>query len=181
MREGVSSAAMRDFDDNDFPLAYLITFRCYGTWLHGDMRGSVDPKRNVYRTAKISPNQAFESSDKQQLTHPQMTLNARHRQVVEKAVRGVCHYRRYFLRALNVRTNHVHSVVTAMCKPEPVLNALKSYSTRALRRAGLIGINQKPWARHGSTIYLWKEDDVAKAIAYVVLGQGNDLFTLDDV
>ena len=27
---------MRDFDDNEFPLAYLITFRCYGTWLHGD-------------------------------------------------------------------------------------------------------------------------------------------------
>ena len=31
---------MRDFDDNEFPLAYLITFRCYGTWLHGDERGS---------------------------------------------------------------------------------------------------------------------------------------------
>src|SRR5256886_8163861 len=31
---------MRDFDDNEFPLVYLITFRCYGTWLHGDERGS---------------------------------------------------------------------------------------------------------------------------------------------
>jgi len=38
----------------------------------------------------------------------------------------------------------------------------------------------KPWIRHGSTIYLWKERDVATAIAYVLLGQGDDLFQLDD-
>ena len=24
------------------PLAYFITFTCYGNWLHGDERGSVD-------------------------------------------------------------------------------------------------------------------------------------------
>jgi len=30
---------MTDDDITDFPLAYLITFRCYGTLLHGDKRG----------------------------------------------------------------------------------------------------------------------------------------------
>jgi len=29
-------------DNERIPLAYLITFRSYGTWLHGDERGSVD-------------------------------------------------------------------------------------------------------------------------------------------
>ena len=67
-----------------------------------------------------------------------------------------------------------------MCKPEPILDAFKAYSTRALRRAKLIGDDQKPWARHGSTIYLWKDQDVAKAIAYVMLSQGDNLFKLDD-
>jgi hypothetical protein len=42
----------RDFDDNEFPLAYLITFRCYGTWVHGDDRGSMDRKHNIYRTPR---------------------------------------------------------------------------------------------------------------------------------
>jgi len=28
------------WNDTDLPLGYLITFRCYGTWLHGDERGS---------------------------------------------------------------------------------------------------------------------------------------------
>ena len=26
------------FEQNSFPLAYLITFSTYGTWLHGDDR-----------------------------------------------------------------------------------------------------------------------------------------------
>jgi hypothetical protein len=65
--------------------------------------------------------------------------------------------------------------------PEPGwLDTFKSYSTRALRKAGLISAGIKPWIRHGSTIYLWKERDVAKAIEYVMLGQGDDLFRLDD-
>lgn len=170
---------MRDFDDNEFPLAYLITFRCYGTWLHGDRRRSMDPKHNIYRTAKIAPNQQFQESDRQQLKHPPLTLNARQRAVVKIAVRGVCEHRRHVLRCINVRTNHAHTVVTAMCKPEPVLNAFKSYSTRALRSAGLIGATQKPWARHGSTIHLWKEKHIAKAIEYVMLNQGDELFSLD--
>ena len=40
---------MYDFDQNDFPLAYLITVRSYGTWLHGDERLAVDRHGlNVY-------------------------------------------------------------------------------------------------------------------------------------
>jgi len=171
---------MRDFDDNEFPLAYLITFRCYGTWLHGDRRGSTDRKHNVYGAPKIPTNVRLEKSDSSQRKNEPITLDASQRSVVERAVREVCHYRRYALHAINVRTNHAHSVVTAMQKPEPILDAFKAYATRALRKAGLLALKVKPWARHGSTIYLWKERDVAKAIEYVMLGQGDDLFSLDN-
>ena len=71
-------------------------------------------------------------------------------------------------------------MVTTRCEPEPVLDGFKAYATRALRRAGLIGLEMKPWARHGNTIYLWKEKHGAKAIEYVMLGQGDELFRLDD-
>ena len=100
--------------------------------------------------------------------------------MVEDAIREVCEHRLYVLRAINARTNHVHTVVTAMHDPEPVLDTFKAYATRALRRAHLISVKIKPWVRHGSTVYLWKEKDVAKAIEYVMLGQGDDLFRLDD-
>jgi hypothetical protein len=110
---------VRDFDDNEFPLAYLISFRCYGTWMHGDPRRSVDRKHNVYGTPKIEPNPRLQRSDMQKLKHPPIGLSARQRPVVERAVREVCDHRRYILRAINVRTNHVHTVVTAAKKPEP--------------------------------------------------------------
>jgi REP element-mobilizing transposase RayT len=171
---------MRDFDDNEFPLGYLITFRCYGTWLHGDARGSMDRKHNAYGAARLAPNAHLERSDLSQSQHPPIILNTQQRKVVENAVNGVCEHRKFLLRAINVRTNHAHTVVSAMQKPEPILNAFKAYSTRALRRAGLISAGVKPWSRHGSTIYLWKERDIAKAIEYVMHAQGDELFTLDD-
>jgi REP element-mobilizing transposase RayT len=171
---------MRDFDDNEFPLGYLITFRCYGTWLHGDTRGSMDRKHNAYGAAKLAANVHLERSDSSQSKHSPIILNAEQRKVVENAVNGVCEHRKFLLRAINVRTNHAHSVVTALQKPEPILDAFKSYATRALRRVGLLSTTIKPWARHGSTIYLWKERDLAKAIEYVLFGQGDELFTLDD-
>jgi REP element-mobilizing transposase RayT len=140
----------------------------------------MDRMHNAYGTPKIILNPALERSDKQQLTKPTITLNARQRQVVENAVREVCNYRQYVLRAVNVRTNHAHVVASAMSNQEPIMNAFKSYSTRALRKERLITKLTKPWARHGSTIYVWKEEDVAKAVAYVLLSQGDELFTLDD-
>ncbi len=177
MREGslCGDRSMRDFDDNEFPLAYLITFRCYGTWLHGDDRGSVRRTHNLYGTERISPRLGLKKAETVQLKHVPLILNAKQREVVEKAVREVCVHRKYFLRAINVRTNHAHSVVSATREPEPILDAFKSYSTRALRTARLLSAHIKSWARHGSTIYLWKERDVAKAVEYVLLGQGDEL------
>jgi REP element-mobilizing transposase RayT len=172
---------MRPFDDNALPLAYLITFRTYGTWLHGDARGSMDRKHyNIYRTPRIQPCLPLEQLDRSQLAGPSITLGVPHRAAVEKAIREVCKYRGYTLRAINARTNHVHAVVSAACKPEPVLNAFKAYATRCLRKEGLTAGNLTPWARHGSTPYLWTERDIERAINYVLYGQGEALFKLDE-
>ena len=170
---------MRDFDDNEFPLAYLITFRCYGTWLHGDERGSYRrSSRVISGVLRIPPRPGLKRAESQQLKHRSVRLKTTQRAVVEQAVREVCLHRKYRLRAINVRTNHAHSVVSALSDPEPMLDSFKSYSTRALRDAGLLSVHVKPWARHGSTIYLWKERDVEKAVEYVLLGQDHE-FSLD--
>ncbi|MEO7970585.1 MAG: hypothetical protein ABI698_04745 [bacterium] len=74
----------------------------------------------------------------------------------------------------------MHSVVTVLGKPESVLTAFQAYSTRALRKHKLVSPRVKPWSRHGSTVYLWKQRDVEKAIEYVLFRQGDELFSLDD-
>ena len=180
MREGSDpNRVVRDFDDNEFPLCYLITFRCYGTWLHGDERGSYRRSSGVIPgVLRIPPRPCLKQAEIKQLTHGPVRLNKRQRSTVEHAVRQVCLHRKYRLRAISVRSNHGHTVVSALNDPEPILDAFKSYSTRALREAALLGKNVRPWARHGSTIYLWKERDVEKAVEYVLLGQDYE-FSLD--
>jgi REP element-mobilizing transposase RayT len=70
-----------------------------------------------------------------------------------------------------VRTNHVHAIVEADVRPELVMNALKSYASRGLNNLGGEAPDRKRWARHGSTRWLWKDEDVQEAIQYVVSGQ----------
>ncbi|MBI4468826.1 MAG: transposase [Acidobacteria bacterium] len=164
-----------EFDDNRFPLAYLITFRCYGTWLHGDERRSVNREQNIYGTPRLSPSPPLKGIESSELKTPPLTLDAAMRTVVEMSIRDVCTHRPYLLRAINVRSNHVHAVVSAASKPEAVMEAFKAYATRALRAAGLLSAQTRPWARHGSTRYLWKPLQVERAIEYVINGQGEEL------
>ena len=163
-----------DFQNRTSPLGYLITFRCYGTWLHGDERGSVDRRRyNRYGTADMPPNRKILKEEKTSLRHSSFILNRQQRALVTSAIREVCDHRGYTLYAVNARTNHVHSVVGAGYKPEAVMNSFKSYATRKLREAKLISDEVKPWARHGSTPYLWTDEELQRAIDYVSNGQGD--------
>jgi len=171
---------MDEFDHNEFPLAYLITVRCYGTWLHGDVRLSVDRHGlNIYGRQRRSANVQLENVMVENMTDQPMLLTDSQRRVVKDAIEEVCRHRGYDLRAVNVLTNHFHAVVSARLKPEPIAEAFKSYSTRKLRGEGLIGKEIRPWARGRSRRYLWKPKHLARAIDYVLYGQG-DLPDFDD-
>ena len=126
-------------------------------------------------------NRKLAEDEKADLRNPSLILNNAQRDVVEKSIREVCEHWGYVLHAVSVRTNHVHSVVTASYKPEHVMDSFKAYATRHLREAGLLGQHAKAWARHGSTPYLWTEEGIQRAIDYVINGQGDDPFAnVDD-
>jgi REP element-mobilizing transposase RayT len=154
------------------PLAYMITFRTYGTWLHGDARGSVDRHRNDYATPTIRPNSQWNAYNRSLLTHPPVHLDARRRRCIDESIRATCAFRGWAIHALNVRTNHVHTVVSAPCIPESILRDLKAYATRSLRETGCWAGEHCPWGDGGSTRYLWTENALACAITYVVEWQG---------
>jgi hypothetical protein len=50
------------WNDTDTPLAYFISFRTYGTWLHGDERSSTDRFHNQYGSPFIPPNEKWQRS-----------------------------------------------------------------------------------------------------------------------
>jgi REP element-mobilizing transposase RayT len=168
------------WNDTDIPLAHLITFRCYGTWLHGDERGSTDRRQNIYRTPHITPNHNWKLHNTQSLKSAAVTLTAEQRQSIEGAIRETCIFRRWLLHAINVRTNHVHVVVSiGVKKAGNALNALKANATRQMRKDGNWDSSRSPWADKGSERHLWNERSVASAIDYVVNGQGGDLPEFD--
>ena len=120
------------WNDTDTPLAYFISFRSYGTWLHGDERGSIDRFHNRYGDPYLPSNETWQRHNLSQLKRDPFILSARERGSVEKAIRETCAIRGWNLQAFNVRTNHVHTVVTANRKPSLVLNAFKANATRQL-------------------------------------------------
>lgn len=159
----------------DHPSAYLITFHTYGSWLHGELKGSVDRQHN-------RPGTEFAAADSQRLKTMQarmnddaVKLNKVQRDVVKEACSGVCLHRGWDLLAIHVRTNHVHVVIAAPTPPDAIMKSLKSWATRKLREAELLEPHHKVWSRHGSTRYLWKEKSVENACRYVMEGQGVDL------
>src|SRR5262245_12684823 len=174
------NAMESEFNESGVPLAYFISFRCYGTWLHGDERGSVDRFHNIYRTPMLPPNEHRRNEMRSRMKRDPVELTATRRSAVEEGVRETCDKRGWALRAINVRTNHVHTVVTAGGDPEPVMIAFKANATRKMVEAGAWQRGIKPWSRHGSTRYLWREKSVARAIDYVINGQGDELPNFDE-
>jgi REP element-mobilizing transposase RayT len=84
----------------------------------------------------------------------------------------VCAYRHWALLAVHVRSNHVHVVVDADRSAEQVMNALKSYASRALHRIAWDEPDCRRWAHHGSTRHLWTKDAISAAVHYVICKQG---------
>ena len=151
------------------PQAYFVTFGIHGAHLHGDDRGSY--QRAARSRAPVAPNPAWRYAEQQQLAYPATPFDAEACRTIESAIREVCAHRRWSLIAVQARPTHVHVVFHCPGRPEHAMNAFKAWSTRALREAGYPA-DRRPWARHGSTRYLWDGIDVEAAALYVAEGQG---------
>ncbi|MFN8616596.1 MAG: transposase [Dehalococcoidia bacterium] len=158
------------------PLAYFLTWTTSGTWLHGDERGSKDHTRTAIGERELPPDEGLNRYRRFQLGDKVFLLDSpAKRAAVRDAIERTCALRDWRISAVNVRTNHVHLVVSADQKPEEVMTSLKAWATRALVAGGLVDRGERVWTRHGSTRYLWSEADVIAAGTYVVEGQGADL------
>lgn len=169
---------MGKWNDTDSPIAYLITFRTYGTWLPVDGRGSIDKYHNKFRGPRAVVSSMRQAEHEARLKSPPFLLNANSRNLVEFAIREVCAFRAWSMFAINVRTNHTH-VVSAGGESARMLNAFKAYSTRRLRDSGEWQYKHSPWVDKGSTRNLWTEMHIDAACDYVVNGQGGPLPDFD--
>lgn len=168
------------WNDTDIPIAFLVTFRTYGTWLHGDVRGSVNRDHNIHGTPMLPENKAWQKINRELLSHDPVLLNAAMRNSVDASFEETCEIRGWKLYAKNVRTNHCHIVLQADgVNPSKVLHALKANATRQMRSDQNWKHSHSPWVSGGSTKWLWRESSLDLAIDYVLYGQCDDLPNFD--
>lgn len=147
------------------PLAYLITWTTYGSWLSGDERGWVIAGAKGIRRADGHRRDLAESMLKQE----PVLLDDRQRRIAAEVIEAHCAVRHWTLWAHNVLTNHVHVVVTAAVAPEKAMGEFKAWAARRLNEQR--GKKQLWWTRHGSTRWINDESYLQNAIRYVLEGQ----------
>ena len=155
------------------PIAYFLTFRTYGTWLPGDVRESVDKNYNQPNTPKKHPNEHLLTKSSQHMLHLPCILTSIERDIVLNAIICACKKYQWRLFAAHVRSNHIHVLVQSNKAPEHIMTQLKAHATRRLRKEISKSQYQKVWARHGSTKYIWREENLHLTLHYVIDEQGD--------
>jgi REP element-mobilizing transposase RayT len=156
-------------------LRYLITFTCYGTHLHGDESGTVDRRHNLPGSRLLETGPKRAATEGELMDQKPYLLDPVRRSAVLESLREVCLHRGWTLLAAHVRTTHLHAIVEAEVPPEKIMNDFKSYASRKLNQLECDTPHRKRWAHHGSTRWLFEDENVRQAIKYVVEEQGEPM------
>jgi REP element-mobilizing transposase RayT len=151
-------------------IAYHITWTAYGTWLPGDDRGWVAAGKQGIQDADADRRvdaMALMAGDP-------VILTPRQREIVADTIRAHCHFRGWEIHAVNVRSNHVHVVVSADRHPDEVMRQFKAWTSRRLSEdAGLAASpgerngRKRWWTEQGSTKWVFDDRYLREAIDYV--------------
>ena len=149
-----------------WPLAWYLTWTTYGTWLHGDLRGSHLDGRY------LPPDPTLEEAMPEALADDPVYLTDAQRALVHAALAAECAAQGWHLHVPNVRTNHVHVVVSANRDGKAVRTRLKAVASDALStNAGLpmAGKNgrRRWWTEKGNVVPLEDERGLDEAVVYV--------------
>jgi REP element-mobilizing transposase RayT len=155
-------------------LAYFITWTTYGTWLPGDRRGWIKKGHSGIQP----PDWRLEDEACERMVEQPVVLTVSQRAIVEQTIRAHCDIRKWELHAVNARTNHVHTVVSADRDPDTVRDQLKAWCSRKLSDAkGLkTAVAVKAGRRHwftegGDNEVIYDDEHLHNAIRYVLEGQ----------
>jgi len=153
---------------NENPIAFFMTWTCYGTWLPGDERGWT----KWHKSYQV-PQPLLADWCRDHMTEPPVQLDAEQRAMVEGVVEEHCEKRGWTLHAVNCRSNHCHVVVTAPnYDGEVVRDQFKSWATRRLKQQqrdeGMPEDKLRAhwWTRKGSVRWIDDMDSLAAAVVY---------------
>ncbi len=150
----------------NFPLAWYLTWTTYGTWLHGDSRGSYFDSRPVL------PDPIREETMRRQMSEDPVYLTDSQRALVDAILVDACEEENWILHVRNVRTNHVHVVLSASRDGEQIRSRLKAKASAALSddaglpQAGKNG-RRRWWTEKGNVVPVETERSLEEIVRYV--------------
>ena len=130
-------------------LGAYITLTCHGTWLYRDGRGSVVPSDAERKSNEVEKTKAY-------------FLDEVYREIALKAIIEIAAKIAWKLWAAHVRSNHVHVMVSTNAPVERFMNDVETAISRRLNKAFPVECNWVRWTRHGSTRYLWRDDQIRR-------------------
>jgi REP element-mobilizing transposase RayT len=182
---------------NDDPIAYFITWTCYGTWLPGDDRGWTK-----WHKGDQLPQPRLADWCREQMVEKPVLLSESQRKIVHDTVSRHCEIRKWHLHVVNCRSNHCHVVVTAPnYDGEQVRDQFKSWCKRKLKedqrsklpeglrhaatnatskrsdasppvsRSNGAKFREHWWTRKGSVRHLFDDDSLDAAVIYTLDAQ----------
>lgn len=150
----------------DDPIAFFLTITSYGAWLPGDGRGWVE-----YHHGWQLPDPVLELESKARMTEDACTLTPRQRQIVERQIAETCRHRGWILHAVNCRSNHLHTVISAAgTTPQKIRADLKAWCSRRPKEQTDPG-RDNWWAERGSVRWIFTEDSLETVVLYVTAAQ----------
>ncbi len=158
---------------NADPLAFFVTWTCYGTFLPGDERGWTK-----WHKGDQLPQPLLEDWCRDRMAESPVLLEPDQREIVEQVIHEHCSVREWSLHGVNCRSNHCHVVVTARdYDGDQVRDQFKAWGTRRLKehQQRHIGSGQKLrenwWTRKGSVRKVFDEESLAAAVTYTIEAQ----------
>ena len=149
------------------PLAYLLTWTTYGSWLPGDKRGWVDGRYGAWHVPYEERDPDREMRARSRMTGSAVMLTPEQRGLVEAKIQSECDERCWCLHALSARSNHVHVVMSVGdIEPGKILGMLKMACTSGLNAE--CDSPRRWWTKNGSRRFLNDERSLHGAIRYVL-------------
>ena len=157
---------------HDDPIAFFITWTCYGTWMPGDERGWTK-----WHKSDQVPQPLLADWCRENMSEKPAFLSEQQRTIVDTVVAEHCQVRSWHLHAVNCRSNHCHVVVTATgYDGELVRDQFKAWGKRRLKdHQRRIAVDEPErehwWTRKGSVRCIFDDDSLRAAIEYTLDAQ----------
>lgn len=146
-------------------LAIHWTATTYGTWLHGDPRGS-------WRNGKlIGPDPFLESECRGRMTAEAVILDAEEQVIVAGEFGGVVREQGHAVLAATIQASHVHLVFAPLRESlDNVVARLKRRAAMAMfaqRRAAHVPVPRSLWTAGKYLVYIFDQQHVENTVEYI--------------